>query len=122
MRESTTKEEDDAPSQMADDDHLDLSSAEDPASGDEETIKGDQDQGHIAEILEEERHEDATEPPTSNGTVANHYRQLLREQDDASDSGSAECLPRRAGSPIDSLLSAPDDTPSIQVRGDRAPP
>lgn len=106
---------------MTDDDHLDLSSAEDPASSDEETIKGDQEQGLIAEIFEEELHEDAAEPPASNGTVANRYRQLLREQDDTSDSGSAEGLPRRVGSPIDSLLSGADDSPSVQVGGDRAP-
>lgn len=98
------------------DDHIDLPPAEDPASSDEETIKGDQDQDHIAEILEEERQEDDAAPFSNIGIVVNRYRELLREQeDDASDSGSAEGLPRRVGSPIDSLLSVPDDTPSVQV-------
>lgn len=98
-------------------DNIDPYPAEDPAaSSDEETIKGDQEQDHIAEILEEERQEDATIAPSdSHGAIATRYRQLLREQDDASDSGSAEGLPRRAGSPIDSLLSVPDDSPSVQV-------
>ncbi|KAH8682254.1 Golgi CORVET complex core vacuolar protein 8-domain-containing protein [Xylariales sp. PMI_506] len=97
-----------------DGDHLDMSPAEDPASSDEETIKGEHDEGHIVEILEEERQEDAAEPPSSNSALPNRYHQLLRDQDDASDSGSAEGLPRRVGSPLDSLLSAPDDTPSVQ--------
>ncbi|KXJ91308.1 golgi complex component [Microdochium bolleyi] len=38
---------------------------------------------------------------------------MLQGRDDASESGSADGLPRRAGSPIDSLLSVPDDSPSI---------
>lgn len=97
-------------------DEIDLPPTEDPASSDEETIKGDQEQGHIAEILQQERQDDAAAPPDSNGTIANRYRELLREQDDASDSGSAEGLPRRVGSPLDSLLSVPDDTHSVQVR------
>ncbi|KAI1862847.1 uncharacterized protein JN550_009994 [Neoarthrinium moseri] len=99
---------------MADDDQLDLSPSEDQASSDEETIKGDQEHGHIAEILEEERQDEAAAPPESNGAIPSRYRQLLREQDDTSDSASAEGLPRRVGSPIDSLLSVPDDSPSIQ--------
>ncbi|KAK6820563.1 vacuolar protein sorting-associated protein 9a [Apiospora arundinis] len=97
-----------------DDDQLDLSPG-DNVSSDEETIKGDRDQEHIAEVLEEERQEDAAAPaPENHGPLANRYRQLLRDQDDTSDSGSAEGLPKRVGSPIDSLLSVPDDTHSVQ--------
>ncbi|KAK8064872.1 vacuolar protein sorting-associated protein 9a [Apiospora phragmitis] len=97
-----------------DDDQLDLSPG-DNVSSDEETIKGDRDQEHIAEVLEEERREDASAPaPANNGPLANHYRHLLRDQDDTSESGSAEGLPKRVGSPADSLLSVPDDTHSIQ--------
>ncbi|KAK7962313.1 Vacuolar protein sorting-associated protein 8 [Apiospora aurea] len=97
-----------------DDDQLDLSPG-DNVSSDEETIKGDRDQEHIAEVLEEERREDAAAPaPENNGPLANRYRQLLRDQDDTSESGSAEGLPKRVGSPIDSLLSVPDDTHSVQ--------
>lgn len=96
-------------------DETDLLPAEDPASSDEETIKGDQEHSHIAEMLEEEMQQDAAEPTISNGVVANRYRDLLRDQEDASDSGSVEGLPRRVGSPIDSLLSVPDDSPSVQV-------
>ncbi|KAI0126477.1 vacuolar assembly/sorting protein VPS8 [Xylariales sp. AK1849] len=95
-------------------DQPDLSPAGIPVSSDEETIRGDQEQSTIAEILEEERQEDATEPSASNGAIVNRYHQLLQDRDNASDSGSAEGLPRRVGSPIDSLLSVPDDSPSVQ--------
>ncbi|KAI0409880.1 vacuolar assembly/sorting protein VPS8 [Xylaria palmicola] len=97
-------------------DHLDLSSEEDAASSDEETIKGDLDQGHVADFLEEEIQEDASNPPPAQGSVAaSRYRQLLRDQADMSDGGSSmDDLPRRAGSPINSLLSVPDDSPSVQ--------
>lgn len=99
---------------MDDDDQIDLSPGADRVSSDEETVTangGD----HIADILEEERREDATAAPETDGPLANHFRQLLRDNDDASDTGSAEGLPRRAGSPIDSLLSAQDGSPSVQV-------
>jgi hypothetical protein len=33
------------------------------------------------------------------------------------DASSVDALPRRADSPIDSVLSGPDDAPSVQVRG-----
>ncbi|OTB05637.1 hypothetical protein M426DRAFT_319623 [Hypoxylon sp. CI-4A] len=95
-------------------DHLDLSPDGDAASSDEETIKGERDDGHIAEIIEEEREVVASEKPGKNGAIANRYHQLLRDRDDVSETGSAEGLPRRVGSPIDSLLSVPDDSPSVQ--------
>ncbi|KAI0380227.1 Golgi CORVET complex core vacuolar protein 8-domain-containing protein [Hypomontagnella monticulosa] len=101
------------------DDHLDLPpDGEDAPSSDEETIKGEREQDHIqdeiADIIEEERKGIISEEPAENGVVANRYRQLLRDRDDASEEGSAEGIPRRAGSPIDSLLSIPDDSPSLQ--------
>ncbi|CAJ2499897.1 Uu.00g027500.m01.CDS01 [Anthostomella pinea] len=96
------------------DDHLDLSPDRDGASSDEETVKGDRELEQIYEILEEERQEDAFTAAPEPGAVANRYRQLLRDGDDVSENGSAEGLPRRVGSPIESLLSAPDDSPSVQ--------
>ncbi|GAW11661.1 hypothetical protein ANO14919_010090 [Xylariales sp. No.14919] len=98
-------------------DHLDLPPDGDAVSSDEETIKGDLDQGHIAEALEEELREDASSPPPiQQGSVAaSRYHQLLRDQADISDEGSSiDGLPRRAASPINSLLSVPDDSPSVQ--------
>lgn len=70
---------------------------------------------HISELLEEEK-EHSTEQPTQDSGIVSRYRQLVHEEHDAiSDSGSADALPRRAGSPVDSSLSIPDDTPSVQV-------
>ncbi len=96
-------------------DHIDLSPNGDAASSDDDTIKGDGDGNQIAEIIEEERQDIVSEKPIETGTIANRYQQLLRDRDDASEEGSNEGIPRRAGSPIDSLLSVPDDSPSIQV-------
>ncbi|KAI0444907.1 vacuolar assembly/sorting protein VPS8 [Xylaria telfairii] len=99
-------------------DHVDLSPDGDAASSDDETIKGDLDldQGHVADVLEEELHDDASNSPPVQGSVAaSRYHQLLRDQADVSDAGSSmDGLPRRAGSPIGSLLSVPDDSPSVQ--------
>ncbi|KAI6473490.1 hypothetical protein MCOR17_002594 [Pyricularia oryzae] len=74
----------------------------------------------IVEILEEEQEEARhAEPPTpiGNGVAAQRYHKLMLDSrnDTASDDGSIDGgLPRRAGSPIDSLLSVPDDSPSAQ--------
>lgn len=57
-----------------------------------------------------------------NGSVGNRYREIMQQQhQDSSDvsslgGSSLHGLPRRVGSPIDSVMSGPDDTPSIQVR------
>jgi hypothetical protein len=57
-----------------------------------------------------------------NGSVGNRYREIMQQQQhqDSSDvsslgGSSLHGLPKRAGSPIDSVMSGPDDTPSIQV-------
>lgn len=94
-----------------------LPSAEDHSSSDEETVKGDRDEGHIADILEEERRASTTPvPPIGGSSIKNRYRELLEaEQETASEDGSTDAIPRRAGSPIGSLLSIPDDSPSVQV-------
>ena len=84
-----------------------------------ETVKGDDnhDEG-IAEMLEEEMQAPATPVPLGNGLVSNRYREILRDQlDDVSDDSSSEAgvAPRRLASPVDSMLSGPDDSPSVQV-------
>ncbi len=94
--------------------------AGDPDSSDEETVRGDRDEDHIAEILEQERQSSATPVPIGNGSVADRYRDLLAARpDNTSEDGSVDGLPRRAGSPVDSLLSAPGGSPSAQVRAAR---
>ncbi|TDZ40271.1 Vacuolar protein sorting-associated protein 8-like protein [Colletotrichum spinosum] len=94
----------------------DLSSADIPASSDEETIKAERDEDGIVGHLDDDETQPSTPSPAiENGAVSNRYRQILREQaDDVSDEGSLDAAPKRLGSPIDSLLSVPDDSPSIQ--------
>ncbi|KAI3333976.1 vacuolar assembly/sorting protein VPS8 [Ustulina deusta] len=97
-------------------DHRELFPDGDAVSSDEETIKGDLDQEHIAEAVEQELREDASNPhPVEGPVAASRYRQLLGDQADVSDEGSSmDDLPRRAASPIGSFLSIPDDSPSVQ--------
>ncbi|KAF4980816.1 hypothetical protein FZEAL_3270 [Fusarium zealandicum] len=55
-----------------------------------------------------------------NGSVTNRYHEIMQQQhQDSSDvsslgGSSLHGLPKRAGSPLDSVMSGPDDTPSIQ--------
>lgn len=101
---------------MADRD--DPSPAGDPTSSDDETetIKGDHDNERIAEILEEERQSSATPAPLGNGLVSDRYREILHDQrEDGSEDGSTGPVGKRPASPVDSLLSVPDDSPSVQV-------
>jgi vacuolar protein sorting-associated protein 8 len=67
----------------------------------------------IVELLQEERDDASTPPQLGNGT--NRYK-ANRQLGNVSEDGSLEAPPKRTGSPIDSLLSIPDDTPSVQVR------
>ena len=110
---------------------ISMSSSEDNDSGAEEaTLNGDEingrahtptqstvrdgtsQAGSIAELLQEER--DAAPTPQQLGNGINRYK-ATQLADDTSEDGSQEVTPRRAGSPIDSLLSVPDDSPSVQV-------
>ncbi len=68
--------------------------------------------GRIVELLQEERDSASTPPRLGNGI--NHYKNV-KQIDSPSEYGSPDALPRRTGSPIDSLLSVPDDSPSVQV-------
>jgi len=92
-------------------------SEEQNSCSDEETVKGDRDDDHIIDILEEERHLQSTPVlPIGGSSIRNRYRELVEaEHDTASEDGSTDAIPRRAGSPADSLLSIPDDSPSVQV-------
>ncbi|KAK3945455.1 Golgi CORVET complex core vacuolar protein 8-domain-containing protein [Diplogelasinospora grovesii] len=93
------------------------SPTDDSSSSDEETVKGDQDNDHIADVIEEERQSTTTPvPPVGNSSIANRYRELVEAaQETASEDGSTtDAIPRQAGSPIGSLVSIPDDSPSVQ--------
>lgn len=81
----------------------------------------DEAEDDVAQLVEEEMQDHHTPVEIGNGSVANRYRQILHEtHQDGSDmsslgGSSLQGLPKRAGSPIDSVMSGPDDTPSIQV-------
>lgn len=70
---------------------------------------------HISDLLEEERQQDSTLPSEENGLAHTYKRLAEEEQEAASDNGSVDALPRRAGSPVDSMMSIPDRSPSVQV-------
>ncbi|KAF3764564.1 hypothetical protein M406DRAFT_346602 [Cryphonectria parasitica EP155] len=83
-----------------------------PAEEREEDAKGE-------DVSEEEMANMTDLPPVQDDDqdtgVVNRYKDLAQEEPDAiSDQGSADALPRRAASPVDSTLSIPDDTPSVQ--------
>ncbi|KAI1323533.1 Golgi CORVET complex core vacuolar protein 8-domain-containing protein [Xylariaceae sp. FL0255] len=121
MNPPPPEREDGSPADM-DDDRPDLPAGDDgdaasSSSSDNDTIKPDLDQTHIEQVLEEELEDVIANAPPEPTPAAAHYRQLLREQgDNISDGGSVSVdgLPRRAVSPIGSLLSVPDDSPSVQ--------
>jgi vacuolar protein sorting-associated protein 8 len=96
----------------------DLAAADDHSSSDEETVKGDRDD-HISDAYEEEL-QTLTSPitPTGGSSIKNRYRELVEVEHEApSDDGYTDAVPVvRVDSPIDSVMSIPDDTPSIQVR------
>lgn len=111
------------------------SSSADDSGAEEETIRGDGDMpdvlepainyhtsiditpaagaGRIAELLREER--DSVSTPIQLGDGTNRYRTVQETKDDSENSSAEVALPRRAGSPIESVVSTQDDTPSIQV-------
>ena len=66
----------------------------------------------IVELLEEEKAE--TLIPIENGFDRRGYRNV-HDSAQVSEDGSLEQLPPRADSPLGSLLSNPDETPSVQV-------
>ena len=118
LMQQSAPEKDDGPdnhSTMADEPQL--SRTDDLSSSDDETVKGEQEAGHIAEILEEELQAPSTPLPQGNGSIAHRYREIVQETeaDVVSENDSTDVTPLRAGSPIGSLLSIPDDTPSVQV-------
>lgn len=102
----------------------DSGAEEETVNGDTETIHGESNSGsvvnngtpvragRIVELLEEELEDVTTPPPLGNGT---NIFKLNQHTDSPSEDGSVDAVPKRSGSPIDSILSIPDDTPSVQV-------
>lgn len=69
----------------------------------------------ISEILEEEIAAAVSPESVVNGIRGKGYENSDTVEDH-SDDGSQDHILHRNGSPVDSMLSIPDDTPSIQVR------
>ncbi|KAH6669442.1 vacuolar assembly/sorting protein-like protein VPS8 [Halenospora varia] len=68
-------------------------------------------EGRIVELLQEEREGTLTPQPLGNGT--NRYRNTGALESPSED-GSLDAIPHRPASPRESLLSIPDDSPSVQ--------
>lgn len=119
-KEDAAREEDVSEGEMADMSGLPPARHEDrddQDNHDDELPKAGQDEEdhRISELLEEERRQSSDQPPADTGVV-NRYKELAQgEPEVISDNGSADALPRRAASPVDSTLSIPDDSPSVQV-------
>jgi hypothetical protein len=107
------------------------SSADSESGGEETTINGDArgvrrngtrigseegngqaEGGRIFELLQEEQEGPTTPLPITNGP--NRYK-VTREIENASEDESLDAIPRGAQSPIESVMSIPDDSPSVQV-------
>lgn len=69
----------------------------------------------ISEMLEEELAAGVSPEPVGNGVHGKGYK-IIDTAEGHFDDGSQDGTPPRNGSPVDSMLSIPDDTPSIQVR------
>ena len=124
MSTSTSQEDDGPADSMVDEAELARPKSHahtlEPDSSDEETVKGDPDQGHIAELPGNESPpaEPQIAAPAPRSAIAQRYRQLLEaDRESTSEEGSADAVPRIAISPSGSCQDIPDDTPSIQVFG-----
>ncbi|KAH6687879.1 Golgi CORVET complex core vacuolar protein 8-domain-containing protein [Plectosphaerella plurivora] len=104
-------------------DSQDQPSPDGHTGSDNDTLQQPEDHDEIDMTIDEDAVPSISTPdPISNGQVSKRYREILRDRvEDGSEESSIDAAPRRAGSPIDSLLSVPDDTPSIQGSGISSP-
>jgi vacuolar protein sorting-associated protein 8 len=118
MSSSLFREDDGPADAMNDEPELARAADQSSSSSDEETVKGDRGEDHIADLLEDgQRSNDAPASPVGPSSIAHRYHELLEaEHESPSEAGSADALPRLAASPMGSMLSVPDDPPSVQVR------
>jgi vacuolar protein sorting-associated protein 8 len=93
------------------DEPANLDNAEEVIGNHEKSI-GSPEGGRVVELLEEERAGAIT--PIANGFSGKDYR-TFQGPDEASENGSVDQAPRRVESPSGSILSNPDDSPSVQV-------
>lgn len=100
------------------DDAEDRSLTDEPAAGHGGTLENDRERDGVIGDAQQQLAGATSPNPIGNGVVSARYREILRHQaDEGSETGSSvDAAPKRAGSPIDSLLSVPDETPSLHVR------
>lgn len=124
MSSSSTRGSDDPAEIMADIPELELGPTDDQgsSSSDDETIRGDRSEDHIADAdpPEQERQSSVSPEPTIRASsIKNRYRELVEADaahETASENGSSDAgIPRMAASPQGSTTSIPDDSPSVQV-------
>lgn len=103
---------------MADEPELAPVETQISSSSDGETVKGDRDEDYIADSLEEDNQFPETPVASAGPSIATYRSGELTEAENGaiSEEGSTDAIPRRAASPLGSMLSVPDDTPSVQVR------
>lgn len=94
------------------DDTIELDSPEDKRerrerSGSIETTR------HVSEVLREEL-ESASLVPLENGGLGRAYKIIQNDREHSDDGSSTHAL-RRPDSPVESMASLPDDSPSVQV-------
>lgn len=88
---------------------------EDRGDGEWEQQNSDEGERRISDLLEEEIAASAAPAHTGNGARGEGFEHMDEAGSDFGDASSAH-TPIRNGSPADSMLSIPDDTPSVQVR------
>jgi hypothetical protein len=86
---------------------------EDRGDGEWEQQHSDVGEGRISDMLEEEIAASAAPTRTGNGVHAEGYEHMDEAGSDFGDVSPAH-TPIRNGSPADSMMSIPDDTPSVQ--------
>lgn len=86
---------------------------EDQANHEHDQDGAESAEGRIVQLLEEER--DGPPTPQQAGSRTNRYK-VVADAGYGSEEGSSENVLRRPSSPPESIMSNPDDTPSVQVR------
>lgn len=112
--------------------HEDQSSLDDQAHNDQDNVlEGDRNHdrttaGSMGEENQGEQEMTNFSSPIENGAISKRYGEIIHDQavkeseESSDDTGSLGAIAKRPRSPVESLLSVPDDTPSIQV--DAPPP
>ncbi|KAK4097942.1 hypothetical protein N658DRAFT_526676 [Parathielavia hyrcaniae] len=115
MSQSQDREDDGPVGGMAEEAEMAPADDQGSSSSDGETVKRDRDEDYIPDAVEDDQPAIDSPPPSAGPSYVSHrYRELLNAQHEgAAEDGSADAIPRLAASPRDSMLSVPDDLPSV---------